>query len=53
MGAVKFPQLDVNYSNGKSLKLPITTFGKDVESMKPDVPKATLMCLSFRATSQV
>ncbi|KAD4384267.1 hypothetical protein E3N88_24435 [Mikania micrantha] len=52
MVAVKFPQLEVNHSNGKSFKLPITTFGTDTDSMMDDIPKATLMCLSFRATSQ-
>ncbi|KAI3822842.1 hypothetical protein L1987_10441 [Smallanthus sonchifolius] len=52
MAAVKFPQIEVNYSNGKCSKLPITTFGSETESMKADVPKAILMCLSFRATSQ-
>ncbi|XP_022001082.1 uncharacterized protein LOC110898589 isoform X2 [Helianthus annuus] len=53
MAAVKFPQLEVNSSNGKCFKLPITTYGSDTESMKADIPKATLMCLSFRATSQI
>ncbi|KAK9079091.1 hypothetical protein SSX86_000761 [Deinandra increscens subsp. villosa] len=53
MAAVKFPQLEVNSSSGKSFKLPITTFGCESESVKADTPKATLMCLSFRATSQV
>lgn len=53
MEALKFPQLEVNYSNGKRFKLPITNFGTNNESMKTDFPKATLMCLSFRATSQV
>ncbi|CAI9289967.1 unnamed protein product [Lactuca saligna] len=52
MEALKFPQLEVNYSNGKRFKLPITNFGTSNESMKTDFPKATLMCLSFRATSQ-
>ncbi|XP_076907136.1 uncharacterized protein LOC143563491 isoform X1 [Bidens hawaiensis] len=52
MSAVKFPQLEVNSSNGKCFKLPITTYGTDSESMKDEIPKATLMCLSFRATSQ-
>nr|GEV36048.1 ATPase assembly factor ATP10, mitochondria [Tanacetum cinerariifolium] len=51
MAAVKFPQLEVNYSNGKSFKLPITSYGADTESMKADIPKATLTCLSFRAAS--
>lgn len=53
MAAVKFPQLEVHYSAGKFFKVPITTFGTDTESLKADIPKATLMCLSFRATSQV
>ncbi|KAI3769613.1 hypothetical protein L6452_00722 [Arctium lappa] len=53
MAAVKFPQLEVNYSNGTCFKLPNTAFGSDTESMKVDIPKATLMCLSFRATSRV
>ncbi|XP_071700831.1 uncharacterized protein [Rutidosis leptorrhynchoides] len=53
MAAVKFPQLEVNFSAGKSLKLPVTTFGPDTDSLKATIPKATLMCLSFRATSQV
>ncbi|KAJ9554709.1 hypothetical protein OSB04_009323 [Centaurea solstitialis] len=54
MAAVKFPQLEVNYSNGTSSKLPITSYGSDDELMTDsDIPKATLMCLSFRATSQV
>ncbi|XP_076944517.1 uncharacterized protein LOC143615227 isoform X1 [Bidens hawaiensis] len=52
MTAVKFPQLEANSSNGKCFKLPITTYGTDTESMKDEIPKATLMCLSFRATSQ-
>ncbi|GKD55265.1 hypothetical protein Tco_1288652, partial [Tanacetum coccineum] len=52
MAAVKFPQLEVNYSNGKSFKLPITSYGTDTDTMKADIPKATLTCLSFRAASQ-
>nr|GEX50919.1 ATPase assembly factor ATP10, mitochondria [Tanacetum cinerariifolium] len=53
MAAVKFPQLEVSYSNGKSFKLPITSYGTDTESMKADIPKATLTCLSFRAASHI
>ncbi|KAI7729706.1 hypothetical protein M8C21_012384 [Ambrosia artemisiifolia] len=52
MAAVKFPQIEVNSSNANCFKLPITSFGTDAESMKADIPKVTLMCLSFRATSQ-
>ncbi|XP_073063139.1 uncharacterized protein [Primulina eburnea] len=50
--AAKFPMLEVCYSNGSSLKLPITSAGKDVNTPKLNVPKATLLCLSFRASSQ-
>ncbi|KAK6163446.1 hypothetical protein DH2020_000310 [Rehmannia glutinosa] len=49
VAAVKFPTLEVNYSDGSSLKLPITS---DVNASKSDIPKASLMCLSFRASSQ-
>ncbi|KAB2614887.1 hypothetical protein D8674_021475 [Pyrus ussuriensis x Pyrus communis] len=43
MAAVKFPDLEVNYSDGKILKLPVRFNG---------IPKASLVCLSFRASSQ-
>ncbi|KAK6141976.1 hypothetical protein DH2020_020763 [Rehmannia glutinosa] len=49
VAAVKFPTLEVNYSDGSSLKLPITS---DVNASKSDIPKASLLCLSFRASSQ-
>ncbi|CAK9186790.1 unnamed protein product [Ilex paraguariensis] len=52
MAAVKFPALEVNYSDGSSLKLPIASDGNDVDAYKSDVPKASLLCLSFRANSQ-
>ncbi|KAL6537972.1 hypothetical protein OROHE_012259 [Orobanche hederae] len=52
MAAVKFPTLDVNYSDGSVLKLPITSDGNDVNVFTSDIPKASLMCLSFRASSQ-
>ncbi|KAL6506436.1 hypothetical protein OROGR_024617 [Orobanche gracilis] len=52
MAAVKFPTLDVNYSDGSILKLPITSDGNDVNAFTSDIPKASLMCLSFRASSQ-
>ncbi|XP_075485140.1 uncharacterized protein LOC142524866 isoform X3 [Primulina tabacum] len=51
--AAKFPMLEVCYSNGSSLKLPITSAGKDVNTLKLNVPKATLLCLSFRASAQI
>ncbi|KZV47186.1 hypothetical protein F511_05237 [Dorcoceras hygrometricum] len=50
--AAKFPVLEVNYSNGSSLKLPLTSNGNDENTPKLNVPKATLLCLSFRASSQ-
>ena len=51
--AVKFPALEVSYSDGKSFKLPCGSDGNVVDSEKADCPKATLLCLSFRASSQV
>ncbi|XP_028069553.1 uncharacterized protein LOC114272076 isoform X5 [Camellia sinensis] len=53
MAAVKFPALEVNYSDGTTLKLPMTSSGNGVDAYKSVVPKATLLCLSFRASSQV
>lgn len=52
MAAVKFPALEVNFSDGSSLKLPSTSSGNDSSADKLDVPKASLLCLSFRASSQ-
>ncbi|XP_073286607.1 uncharacterized protein [Primulina huaijiensis] len=51
--AAKFPMLDVNYSDGSSLKLPITSAGNDANTPKLNVAKVTLLCLSFRASSQI
>ncbi|KAF3455137.1 hypothetical protein FNV43_RR05585 [Rhamnella rubrinervis] len=54
MAASKFPTLEVNYSGGKTLKLPITSNenGNLADADKSHIPKATLLCLSFRASSQ-
>lgn len=52
MAAVKFPGLEVNCSDGRTLRLPINSSGNDVDASKSVVPKATLLCLSFRASSQ-
>lgn len=52
MAAVKFPALEVNYSDGTTLKLPMTSSGNGVDAYKSVVPNATLLCLSFRASSQ-
>lgn len=55
MAAVKFPDFEVNYSDGKTLKLPIKFDANAVEGNSPTsaLPVATLLCLSFRASSQV
>lgn len=53
MSAMKFPVLAVTSSNGKSMKLPITSNSNEVNKESLDVPKVTLVCLSFRASSQV
>ncbi|KAL6967126.1 hypothetical protein U1Q18_032930 [Sarracenia purpurea var. burkii] len=52
MAAVKFPALEVNFWDGTTLKLPIPSNGNDVDAYKSVAPKATLLCLSFRASSQ-
>nr|GMD19033.1 mitochondrial ATPase complex subunit ATP10 isoform X1 [Ipomoea batatas]GME12714.1 mitochondrial ATPase complex subunit ATP10 isoform X1 [Ipomoea batatas] len=49
ISALKFPALEVTYSNGSSLKLPSMCSGKDTDA---DVPRASLLCLSFRASSE-
>ncbi|PKA46774.1 hypothetical protein AXF42_Ash015668 [Apostasia shenzhenica] len=49
--AIKFPDLEVNFSDGSSLRLPISD--QDVRSSSPEIiSSATLICLSFRASSQ-
>lgn len=50
--AMKFPVLAVTFSNGKSMKLPITSNSNEVDKESLAVPKVTLVCLSFRASSQ-
>ncbi|KAM3303012.1 putative protein isoform X1 [Capsicum chacoense] len=52
MAAVKFPALEVNHSVGSNVKLPITSIGNGIEANKSEAPKASLLCLSFRASSQ-
>jgi ATPase complex subunit ATP10 len=51
--AIKFPVLAVTFSNGKSLKLPIAPNSNEVDTESLVVPKVSLVCLSFRASSQV
>ncbi|WVZ10905.1 hypothetical protein V8G54_015435 [Vigna mungo] len=53
MAAVKFPDLEVSFSDGKTMKLSIRVSDLAVGSDKSFVPKASLVCLSFRASSQV
>ncbi|CAA7395208.1 unnamed protein product [Spirodela intermedia] len=53
MVAMKFPDLETNFSDGRNLTLPIRSIdgGNHVSEMAN--PNATLLCLSFRASSQV
>lgn len=53
IAARKFPTLEVNYPDGSSLKLPVTSKENDANASTSDIPKASLLCLSFRASSQV
>ncbi|XP_074355127.1 uncharacterized protein LOC141693847 isoform X2 [Apium graveolens] len=52
MAALKFPALDVTYPNGTKLSLPTVFSANGVDTSTMTVPKASLMCLSFRASSQ-
>ncbi|KAJ0250716.1 ATPase complex subunit [Hirschfeldia incana] len=52
VSAVKFPELAVTLSNGKVLKLPFTSSGIEVNKESFALPKVSLVCLSFRASSQ-
>ncbi|XP_017244985.1 uncharacterized protein LOC108216668 isoform X2 [Daucus carota subsp. sativus] len=52
MAAVKFPALDVTYSDGTKLSLPTVFNANGVDTGSMTMPKASLMCLSFRASSQ-
>ncbi|XP_065869192.1 mitochondrial ATPase complex subunit ATP10 [Euphorbia lathyris] len=49
MAAIKFPSIDVNFSDGKTLKLPV---GNEDNADKSALPKVSLLCLTFRANSQ-
>ncbi|KAL2341112.1 hypothetical protein Fmac_009052 [Flemingia macrophylla] len=52
MVATKFPDFEVCFSDGKTMKLPIRVSDGAVGSNNLSVPKASLVCLSFRASSQ-
>uniref|UniRef100_A0A2P2IR58 Uncharacterized protein n=1 Tax=Rhizophora mucronata TaxID=61149 RepID=A0A2P2IR58_RHIMU len=51
--AMKFPDLEVCCSDGRTIKLPVRSNGNEVDSAISDIPKASLLCLSFRASSQM
>ncbi|TYJ26410.1 hypothetical protein E1A91_A07G117500v1 [Gossypium mustelinum] len=53
IAARKFPAVDVIYSDGRKSKLPIVFDASGVDASKLAVPGASLVCLSFRANSQV
>lgn len=53
MMAVKFPDIKVSFPDGKTMKLPIRISDNAVDSDKLSVPKASLVCLSFRGYSEV
>lgn len=53
VAAVKFPDFEVSYSDAKTLKLPVKFDANVVEANSSALPVATLLCLSFRASSQV
>nr|AKM76477.1 AT1G08220-like protein [California macrophylla] len=50
--ASKFPSLEVNYPDGRTLKLPIILNGNVTKDNVMPNPKASLLCLSFREFSQ-
>lgn len=53
MEAVKFPRLIVEFSDGRNLQLPLGSDTKDDNADSVPAPPACLVCLSFRANSQV
>ncbi|PPS07172.1 hypothetical protein GOBAR_AA13475 [Gossypium barbadense] len=53
IAARKFPAMDVIYSDGRKSKLPIVFDASGIDASKLAVPEASLVCLSFRANSQV
>lgn len=50
--AVKFPQVEVTYADGRTFKLPTICNEGVVGSDKLAIPNASLVCLTFRANSQ-
>ena len=53
--AVKFPDVEVIFYGGRTEKLPVGSAGVEnvADTDKSPIPKASLICLSFRANSQV
>ncbi|KAG9456819.1 hypothetical protein H6P81_001327 [Aristolochia fimbriata] len=52
MEAVKFPSLEVNFSDGRTLTLPNGPEHNKSDKSKKSSPLVSLVCLSFRANSQ-
>ncbi|ERN01284.1 uncharacterized protein LOC18429366 isoform X1 [Amborella trichopoda] len=52
MVAKKFPALDVEFSNGRKIKLPIAYEEKESNANQMAIPHSSLLCLHFRASSQ-
>ncbi|KHG28304.1 Teneurin-3 [Gossypium arboreum] len=53
IAARKFPAVDVIYSDGRKSKLAIVFDASGVDASKLAVPEGSLVCLSFRANSQI
>lgn len=53
IAAVKFPTIEVTYQDGSTRKLPVTSDGEGSNKSRPDIPKVSLLCLSFQASSEV
>ncbi|KAG0473176.1 hypothetical protein HPP92_015033 [Vanilla planifolia] len=51
IAAVKFPDMEVKFSDGSSLTLPLSELNV-TEGISEIIPLASLLCLSFRASSQ-
>nr|AKM76481.1 AT1G08220-like protein [Erodium texanum] len=52
LAASKFPSFEVEYPDGGTLKLPVISNGKIANADVLPNPKASVLCLSFRAYSQ-
>ncbi|WOK93938.1 hypothetical protein Cni_G02639 [Canna indica] len=52
LAAIEFPELQVNFSDGRCMKLPTTPEQPVAETSQMPDPCVSLLCLSFRANSQ-